>query len=226
MKVLLIEDEKKVSAFIKRGLELERFEVECAFDGTIGYDLALDPSFEVIILDLMLPGMHGFAILRKLREKEVRTPVLILSAKGDIDDKIHGLNLGADDYLVKPFSFGELLARIRVLLRRSNPQTNPILLVGDIEINIMTHEVKRGGQNIELTAKEYALLEFLANNVNRALNRISIAEHVWQYNFDTGTNFIDVYINRLRKKLDDQGENRLIQTVRGFGYIMKNKYDV
>ena len=221
MKILLIEDEQKVSAFIKRGLEVERFTVETAFDGMKGFEMAQDTTFDVIILDLMLPGLHGFAILRKLREKDIRTPVIILTSKGEIDDKIHGLNLGADDYLVKPFSFGELLARIRVLLRRSNNQTDPVVIIGNFEINMMTHEVKRGDQKIELTAKEYALLEFFIHNVNRALNRISIAEHVWHYDFDTGTNFIDVYVNRLRNKLGDKGEHRLIQTVRGYGYIMK-----
>ncbi len=226
MKILIIEDEHKVSAFIKRGLEFERFTVETAFDGMKGFEMAQDTTIDVIILDLMLPDLHGFAILRKLREKDIRTPIIILTSKGEIDDKIHGLNLGADDYLVKPFSFGELLARIRVLLRRSNTQSNPFVIIGDLKINMVTHEVKRGEREIELTAKEYALLEFFANNLNRAVNRLSIAEHVWKYDFDTGTNFIDVYVNRLRKKLDDKGAQKLIQTVRGYGYIMKPANDV
>lgn len=222
MKILLIEDEHKVSAFIKRGLEYERFIVETAFDGDIGYEMALDTCFDVIVLDLMLPGINGFTILRKLRENDIHTPVIILTSKGEIDDKIHGLNLGADDYLVKPFSFGELLARIRVLLRRSNNLIKPIV-VGNMEVNLMTHEVKRDNILIDLTSKEYALLEFFINNLNRALNRISIAEHVWKYDFDTGTNFIDVYVNRLRNKLNDKGDTKLIYTVRGYGYIMKSK---
>jgi len=223
MKILLIEDEKKVSAFIKRGFEQERYIVQTAFDGITGLDIASDTSFDVIILDLMLPGLDGFSLLRNLRESGVNTPVLILTAKGDIDDRIHGLNLGADDYLVKPFSFGELLARTRALLRRSYQQSSPFVSVGDLEINLMTHEVQMSGKPIELTAKEYALLEFFVHNENRALNRISIAEHVWHYYFDRGTNFIDVYINRLRKKLGDNGKNKLIHTVRGYGYMMKDE---
>lgn len=221
MKILLIEDEKKVSAFVKRGLEQERFIVETAFDGMKGLEIAHHPSLDLIILDLMLPGMNGLKLLQKLRESEVQTPVLILTAKGSIEDRIQGLNLGADDYLVKPFSFGELLARIRALLRRSYQQNNSVITIKNLKVNMMTHEVFRDEIQIELTAKEYALLEFFINNTDRAINRISIAEHVWQYDFDTGTNFIDVYINRLRKKLNDSGENKLIHTVRGYGYILK-----
>lgn len=223
MKILLIEDEKKVSAFIKRGLEQERFIVETAFDGIIGLEIAHHPSLDLIILDLMLPGISGLKLLQKLRDSEVRTPVLILTAKDSIEDRIQGLNLGADDYLVKPFSFGELLARIRALLRRSYQQKNSVVTIKNLKVNMMTHEVFKNENQIELTAKEYALLEFFINNTDRAINRISIAEHVWQYDFDTGTNFIDVYINRLRKKLNDYGENKLIHTVRGYGYIMKTK---
>lgn len=223
MKILLIEDEKKVSAFIRRGLEHERFTVDTAFDGKIGLEMAQNLKNDLIILDLMLPEIDGFSILRQLRESEIHTPILILSAKTDIDDRIHGLNLGADDYLAKPFSFGELLARIRALLRRSNQQSNNLVHVRGIEVNMITHEVRRNNKLIELTAKEYALLEFLIHNTNRVLNRITITEHVWHYDFDPGTNFIDVYINRLRKKLDDYGEERLIHTVRGYGYIMKTE---
>lgn len=221
MNILLIEDEKKVSAFIKRGLEHERFMVESAFDGKTGLEKAKNQNIDLIILDLMLPKIDGFSLLRQLRESEVRTPVLILSAKGDLDDRIHGLNLGADDYLVKPFSFGELIARIRALLRRSSQQSNNLIHVGDIQVNLINHEVHRNNKLIELTAKEYDLLEFFIHNTNRVLNRITITEHVWNYDFDPGTNFIDVYINRLRKKLEDYGENKLIHTVRGYGYKMK-----
>lgn len=223
MKILLIEDEKKVSAFVKRGLENERYTVETAFDGTTGLEMAHHPSFDVIVLDLMLPGIDGLSLLRQLRESEVQTPVLILTAKDTIEDRIQGLNLGADDYLVKPFSFGELLARVRALLRRSFQQNSSVVIIKDLKVNMMTHEISRGDEPIELTAKEYALLEFFINNTDRAINRISIAEHVWQYDFDPGTNFIDVYINRLRKKLNDSGENKLIHTVRGYGYILKTK---
>ena len=222
MKILLIEDEKKVSAFIKRGLENERFTVETAFSGKIGLDMALDDSYEIIILDLMLPVINGFTILKRIRESGIQTPVLILSAKGEIDDRIHGLNLGADDYLVKPFSFGELLARLKAIFRRRNPQYASTLVIRDLEVNTQTREIIRNGHIIDLTAKEYALLEFFVHNVNRAVSRVSIGEHVWRYDFDPGTSFIDVNINRLRKKLNDYGEARLIHTVRGYGYIMKD----
>lgn len=223
MKILLIEDEKKVSAFIERGLEQENCVVETAFDGIIGLEKAMDITIDVIILDLMLPGMDGLSLLHKLRSRNIETPVLILTAKGDLDDKIQGLNLGADDYLVKPFAFVELLARTKALVRRSHKPSNQSVQFVDLEINMTTHEVFRADRKIDLTAKEYALLEFFVGNPNRALNRISIAEHVWNYDFDSGTNFIDVYVNRLRKKLGDYDEIRLIHTVRGYGYIFKTQ---
>ena len=223
MKILLIEDDKKISALTKRRFEHESFIVETAFDGKTGLKMAYDTSMNVIILDLMLPGIDGLSILSKLRESDVQTPVLILTAKGELDDRIHGLNLGADDYLIKPFSFNELLARTRALLRRSSQQKSSIISVGDLEINLNTHEVIRGGRQIELTAKEFELLEFFAQNVNKARNKSSIAEHVWHYDFDTGTNYVEVYVNRLRKKLDDYGEDKLIHTIRGYGYILKTE---
>lgn len=225
MRILVIEDEEKVAAFIKRGLENERFDVEISLDGECGYKRAATGSFDAIILDLMLPKLSGFTVLRMLREREIITPVLILSAKGDIDDRIHGLNLGADDYLVKPFSFGELLARLRALLRRTGQQQNSssIFNIGAFEVNLTAHEVKCDGDLIELTTKEYALLEYFINNIGRVLDRVSIAEHVWKHNFDTGTNYIDVYVNRLRKKLEDGSASRIIETVRGYGYIMKEQ---
>jgi two-component system, OmpR family, copper resistance phosphate regulon response regulator CusR len=221
MKILVVEDEKKVAAFIQRGLESENFTVEAAYNGNDGLKLAYDTSFDIIILDLMLPGIDGLTLLQRLRESDVHTPVLILTARGETEDRIGGLNLGADDYLVKPFAFGELLARLRALVRRSYNQTNTLLGYGDLTINLQTHEVNRADERIELTPKEYALLEFLVLNVNRALNRVSIAEHVWNYDFDRGTNFIDVHINRLRKKIDEGYEDKHIQTVRGYGYIFK-----
>ena len=223
MKILLIEDEKKVSAFVKRGLENERYIVETAFDGLEGFEMAHQPSIDLVVLDLMLPRIDGLTLLRKLRESEIQTPVLILTAKDSIEDRIQGLNLGADDYLVKPFSFGELLARVRALLRRSVQQNSSSVTIKNLKVNLMTHEVFREETSIELTAKEYSLLEFFINNVDRAINRISIAEHVWQYDFDPGTNFVDVYINRLRKKIMDSGDNKLIHTIRGYGYILKTK---
>lgn len=221
MKVLIIEDEKKVSSFIKKGLEREGFVVSVEFDGKKGLKKAYDKSYDIIILDLMLPEMDGFSLLQTIRTHGVDTTVLILTAKGNVRDRIKGLNLGADDYLIKPFAFGELLARLRALLRRSYPEKNPILQFYDLSINTHTREVFRTDKKIELSNKEYALLEFLIYNANRALNRTTISEHVWNYNFDTGTNFIDVYINRLRKKIDEGHTKKFIQTVRGFGYMFK-----
>lgn len=223
MRILVIEDEEKVSGSIKRGLETERFTVETSLDGEQGYRKAVTGHFDAIILDLMLPKRSGFTVLRMLREQEIVTPVLILSAKGDIDDKIHGLNLGADDYLVKPFSFGELLARVRALLRRTSPKSTSIFTIGTLEVNLVAHEVMKDGELLFLTTKEYALLDYFISNIGRVLDRVSIAEHVWKHNFDTGTNYIDVYVNRLRKKLENDSGERIIETVRGYGYIMKNK---
>jgi len=221
MKILIIEDEKKVASFMKKGFESEGFVVDTAYNGKDGLEHAYDQSYDIIVLDLMLPGLDGLSLLQQIRKEQVTTPVLILTARGHVDDRIEGLNLGADDYLVKPFAFGELLARVRALLRRSHPRKNPILEFDDLTINPATHEVHRQGKQIDLTAKEYALLEFLAYNANRVLNRTTISEHVWHYDFDRGTNFIDVYINRLRKKIDDNYEKKMITTVRGYGYMLK-----
>jgi DNA-binding response OmpR family regulator len=221
LKILLIEDDKKISSFIKRSFENERFVVETAFDGNIGLEKAFDTSIDVIILDLMLPGLDGLQILNELREDDVQTPVLILTARGELNDRIHGLNLGADDYLAKPFSFIELLARTRALLRRSKQTSKNEIKIGDLEVNFNTHEVQRQGKLLELTAKEFELLDYFIQNINKAVNKTSIAEHVWHYDFDTGTNYVEVYVNRLRKKLNDYGEIKLIHTIRGYGYILK-----
>lgn len=221
MKILIIEDEKKVASFIKKGLTSEGFVVITAFNGEQGLDKALTESFDIIILDLMLPDLDGFTVLQHIRQQGINTKVLILTAKANVQDRIKGLNLGADDYLIKPFAFGELLARLRALLRRSYPDKNPVLKFADLSINTHTREVFRKDKKIDLSAKEYALLEFLMYNVNRALNRSTISEHVWNYNFDTGTNFIDVYINRLRKKIDEGHSPKFIKTIRGFGYMFK-----
>lgn len=223
MKILLIEDDKKISSFVKRSFENERFVVETAFDGHIGLEKAFDPSIDVIILDLMLPGIDGLQILNELRESDIQIPVLILTARGELNDRIHGLNLGADDYLAKPFSFIELLARTRALLRRSNKVSSKKIKVKDLEVNFNTHEVHKKGKLLELTAKEFELLEYFVQNTNRAVNKMSIAEHVWHYDFDTGTNYVEVYVNRLRKKIQDYDDNKLIHTIRGYGYILKDE---
>ena len=220
MKILLIEDEIKVSSFIKKGLIKEEFEVDAELDGKEGLKKAFR-DYDLIILDLMLPQIDGFSILTKLRAEGIKTPIIILTAKGNIEDRIEGLNAGADDYVVKPFAFGELLARIKALLRRNNKNKNPFLVFGDFRINTESREVFRQNKKIELSLREYSLLEFLVYNTNRALSRSEIGEHVWNYDFNTGTNFIDVYINRLRKKIDDNYENKFIVTIRGFGYMFK-----
>lgn len=222
MRILIIEDEQKVAAFIKKGLESEGYVADVVYDGITGLEKAYDKSYDIIILDLMIPEIDGLSLLQRIRNDKVITQVLILTARGQVEDRIEGLNKGADDYLVKPFAFGELLARIRALYRRKYPQNESVLKFDDLSINFLTREVIRSEKFIDLSAKEYSLLEFMANNKNRALNRTTISEHVWNYNFDRGTNFIDVYINRLRKKIDNGHEKKFIHTVRGYGYMFKS----
>ncbi len=221
MRILLVEDEQTLANLIKEGLEDEGYSVDIAYNGEDGLIMALSGSFDLIILDLMLPIMDGFEVLRLLREKGVNTPVLILTAKGEIEDKVKGLNTGADDYLTKPFSFDELLARIKVLTRRNFGVSTNKITIGDLEINLDTHEVKRDSKTIELTAKEYALLEYLALNRNRVISREQIMEHIYDFESDPDSNVVDVMIARLRKKVDRGFEKKLIQTVRGIGYILK-----
>jgi heavy metal response regulator len=221
MRILVIEDEDKVASFIKRGLEEERYAVDVASDGDEGMALAELAPYDVIVLDLMLPGMNGFQILKRLRDDGVATPVSILTARNAVDDKIRGLDLGADDYLTKPFAFAELLARVRALLRRGQPQVSPVLKVADLTLDPAARRVARAGQRIELTAKEYALLEYLMRRHGRVLTRTMISEHVWDQAFDSYTNVIDVYVNYLRKKVDQGFEPKLIHTVRGVGYTLR-----
>jgi len=223
MRILVIEDEEKVASFIKRGLEEERYAVDLATDGADGLALAELAPYDVIVLDLMLPGMDGFQILKHLRSEGVATPVLILTARDAVDDKIRGLDLGADDYLTKPFAFAELLARVRALLRRGQPQASPVLTVADLTLDPAARKVTRGDQRIELTAKEYALLEYLMRHRGRVLTRTMISEHVWDQTFDSYTNVIDVYVNYLRKKVDQGFEPKLIHTVRGVGYTLREE---
>ena len=217
----MVEDEKKVASFIAKGLTEESYAVDVAYDGEEGAFMALENDYDLIVLDLMLPKLNGMEILKKIREAEKAVPVLILTAKDSIDDIVAGLEGGSDDYLTKPFAFAELLARIRALLRRSREQKIMILSVADLTLNPLTREVKRGERKIDLTSKEYALLEYFMRNVNRVLTRTLISEHVWNYEFDPMTNVVDVYVNYLRKKIDQKSETKLIHTVRGVGYIMK-----
>lgn len=221
MRILIVEDEKKVAGFIKKGLEEETYAVDVAYDGEEGYHLAAMNEYDMIILDLMLPKMDGLEVLTRLRDKRVSTPILLLTAKDAVDDKVTGLNKGADDYLTKPFAFSELLARIRSLLRRGQVETQTELKVGDLTLDMVSHKVSRNGEEIELTGKEYSLLEYFMHNEGKVLTRTMIAEHVWDYNFDTFTNVIDVYVNHLRKKIDKKYPAKLLHTLRGVGYVMR-----
>ncbi len=221
MRILIVEDEKKVAGFIKKGLEEETYAVDVAYDGEEGFHLADMNQYDMIILDLMLPKMDGLEVLTRLRDKKVSTPILLLTAKDAVDDKVTGLNKGADDYLTKPFAFSELLARIRSLLRRGQAETQTELKVGDLILDMVSHKVSREGEEIELTGKEYSLLEYFMRNEGKVLTRTMIAEHVWDYNFDTFTNVIDVYVNHLRKKIDKKYPAKLLHTLRGVGYVMR-----
>jgi len=223
MKILVVEDEKKVASFIKRGLEEEKYEVMTVHDGEEGLKLGLERAFDLIILDVMLPKKDGVTIMKELRAKKIHTPVLMLTAKDSVEDIVAGLDSGSDDYLTKPFAFAELLARVRALLRRSELDRGAEIRFGDLRLDPVTHKVWRKDKEIDLTAKEYALLEYLIRNPNQVLTRTMIAEHVWDYTFDSFTNIIDVYVNYLRKKIDRDADKKLIHTVRGVGYILKEE---
>jgi len=222
MRILVIEDEKKVAKFLQQGLEEERYTVDVVHDGEAGSHLALTEKFDLIILDILLPKKDGITLLKEIRGKRISTPVLLLTAKSAIDDKVEGLDAGADDYLTKPFAFAELIARVRSLLRRGAAEKWTILEVADLQLDTVAHKAKRVDKVIELTGKEYALLEYFMRNVNRVLTRTLISEHIWNYNFDTGTNVIDVYMNHLRSKIDDGFDKKLLHTVRGVGYVLKD----
>ena len=221
MRILVIEDEAKVGSFIRRALEEESAAVDLCSDGSQGLEYAVSGSYDLIILDLMLPAMPGLEILKRIRKEGMQTPVLILTARSQVDQRVQGLDAGADDYLTKPFAIEELLARVRVLLRRGSGEAKGVLQVDDLVLNPATREVTRGEQRIDLTTKEYALLEYFMRNAGRVLTRPMIAEHVWNLDFDTYTNVIDVYVNYLRNKIDKGHERKLIQTVRGSGYVLR-----
>jgi len=221
MRVLVVEDEVKVADFIKRGLREEGYAVDVAVDGEDGYFQATSNQYDVILLDIMLPKLDGFSLCRKLRQERIRTPIMMLTAKDSVKDKVRGLDSGADDYLGKPFSFEELLARIRVLLRKGSDREPRLLQIADLSLDLVTHKVSRAGNDIQLTSKEYALLEYLMRNAGTIITRTMISEHVWDINFDTFTNVIDVYINYLRNKIDKGSRCKLIHTIRGRGYILK-----
>jgi DNA-binding response OmpR family regulator len=222
MRVLVIEDDVKVADFIRRGLEQENYAVDVARDGEEGAYHGANHEYDVVILDLMLPKLPGMEVLRRIREKKPATRVLILTAKGAMEDRVKGLDSGADDYLVKPFAFAELVARIRALLRRGI-QEDTRLHVGDLEMDTATRRVERGGKPVELKPKEFALLEFLLRNANRPVTRTMIIEHVWDIHFDAVSNVVDVHINSLRNKIDRDFSSPLIHTVRGVGYVLTDK---
>lgn len=223
MRILVVEDERKVANFIKNGLEEERYIVETASDGEEGLDLALNNEFDAIVLDVMLPKKDGFSVLNDIRLAGKKTPVLMLTARGTTEDRVQGLDLGADDYLAKPFHFEELAARLRSILRRSSPEKSTKITCGDITLDTVSHLAYRFNQEIELTTKEYALLEYLMRHKNRILSRSMIIQHVWKHNFDPESNIIDVYIKRLRNKIEKDGTPRVIQSIRGVGYRVREK---
>jgi len=221
MKVLVIEDDPTVGSFIKRGLEEQRWRVHLSADGEEGERLAANEAFDVVILDMRLPGKSGLAVLQSLRARGFEKPVLVLTAQDAVDAKVKTLRAGADDYVTKPFAFEELLARVEALARRPRALASPIVRIADLELNRDTREVMRANEPIELTPKEYAVLEYLMRHTGRVMSRTLITEYAWGYHFDPGTNIVDVVINHLRKKIDAKADKKLITTVRGVGYVIK-----
>ncbi len=221
MRILVIEDETKVGCFIRRALEEESYAVDLCEDGAKGLEMALHTNYDLLIVDLMLPSLSGMDILKGVRQARIQTPILILTAQSQVDQRVKGLDAGADDYLTKPFAIDELLARIRALLRRGSTESPGVLQIDDLALNPATREVTRGGQRIDLTLKEYALLEYLMRNAGRIVSKTMIMEHVWDYNFDPQTNVVEVRISRLRDKIDKGYVKKLIHTIRGAGYVLK-----
>ena len=223
MRLLLVEDEKKVADFIARGLRAERYAVDVAYDGLSGWELAASVDYDLVILDLMLPGLNGTELLRRLRRKGKEAAVLVLTARDATQDKVENFEAGADDYLTKPFAFAELKVRVKALLRRQPAARMHVLRVGDLEVDRLTQQVRRGGRKIELTSKEYSLLEYLASHAGRVLSRTMIIEHVWDQSFEGLTNIVDVYVRHLRHKIDDPYPTKLLKTMRGAGYYFSDE---
>jgi len=222
MRILLVEDDVKIASFILKGLKAAGYAVDHAADGEEGLHLALTEPYDAAVIDLMLPRKNGLALIREMRDKKVNTPVLILSARGSVDDRVKGLETGGDDYLTKPFAFSELLARVQALLRRAGGIADPTrLAVGDLSVNLLTREVIRGGKRIDLQPREFSLLEYLMRNAGRIVSKTMIMEHVWDYHFDPQTNVVEARISRLRDKIDRDTDQKLIHTVRGAGYVLK-----
>ena len=223
MRILVVEDENKVGSFIKRGLEAANYSVDVERDGEAGLRRLVEGGYDLVILDVMLPRLDGFNVMKEIRQRGIQIPILLLTARIALADKVTGLDLGADDYLTKPFAFEELLARVRALLRRGSAAAPTVLTAADLTLDPATRQVTRAGKRIDLTSKEYALLEFLLRRRDQVLSRAVIAQHVWGVDYDTFTNVIDVYVNYLRKKIDSGFEPKLIHTVRGFGYVLKEE---
>jgi len=223
MRILVVEDERKIASFIQRGLKEESYAVDVVHDGDKGLYMADINEYDLIILDIMLPGKDGIFICRELRKKKITTPILMLTARDAVEDKVQGLDMGADDYLTKPFAFNEFLARVRALLRRNGKTKSTQIKIADLELDQLTHKGKRAGKEISLTSKEYALLEYMMVNSNQVITRTMISEHVWNEDFDSFTNVIDVYVRYLRNKIDHGFNKKLIHTIRGTGYILSEK---
>jgi DNA-binding response OmpR family regulator len=227
MKILVVDDEPDLLEQLRETLTSQKYDVDTADDGESALDKVFDNLYDLIILDIMIPFVDGLEILREIREANIDTPVLMLTAKGDVEDKIKGLDYGADDYLAKPFAIAELMARIRSLLRRASDHRDPLLTVSDIALNTKTRQVIKSGKNLELTPKEFSILEFLLYNQNRVVSRFTLAEHVWGDEFDpfTMSNFIDVHIKNLRRKIDDSDKKKIIRTIRGIGFIIEDEQE-
>lgn len=221
MRVLLVEDQEKTASFIRKALLAEGFAVDLAEDGETALTLAVTTLFDAIVLDIMLPGRDGLSVLRILRERRVTTPVLLLSARGEVSERVDGLNAGADDYLPKPFVLAELIARVRALGRRTGEARSVLLQMADLTLNTVTRQARRGDETIELSTREYRLLEYFMRSPGRICSRMELLEAVWDYSFDPGTNVVDVYVGRLREKIDAGHEPKLLHTVRGYGYVFK-----
>ena len=224
MRILVVEDERKVASFIRQGLEEEGYAVDVVGDGAAALERLIEgPSTDLVVLDIGLPKLDGLGVLKAVRQQKVQAPVLLLTARDRLSDKVTGLDLGADDYLTKPFAFDEFLARVRALLRRGGGQRAPVLRVADLSLDPATREVTRGRRRVSLTAREYALLEYLMRSAGRVLTRPMLAQHVWGLEFDPESNIVDVYVGYLRRKIDGEGERPLVHTVRGAGYVLKEE---
>ncbi|MFN2623376.1 MAG: response regulator [Chthoniobacterales bacterium] len=223
MRVLVVEDEKKLASFLRKGLAEENFIVDLSHDGAEALERILTNGYDAIVLDIMLPKRDGLSVLREMRRQHINAPVLLLSARGNVNERVEGLNLGADDYLPKPFSITEVVARVRALLRRASGEHATVMQVADLSLNVITREATRAGRKVELTNREFALLEYLMAHPGKVITKTALCEHVWEHHFDTGTNVVEVCIQRLRRKVDEGHSHKLLQTIRGTGYAIREE---